>query len=32
VLTVAGSLSNTVTSLAINGQTATVYHDLTWAV
>ena len=32
VLTVAGSLSNSVTSLTINGQTATVYHDLTWAV
>ena len=32
LLTVAGSLSNSVTSLTINGQTATVYHDLTWAV
>jgi len=32
VLTVAGSLSNTVTSLTLNGQAATVYHDLAWAV
>ena len=32
LLTVAGSLSNSVTSLTVNGQTATVYHDLTWAV
>ena len=32
VLTVAGSLSNSVTSLTVNGQTATVYNDLTWAV
>ena len=32
LLTVAGSLSNAVTSLTINGQTATVYNDLTWAV
>jgi RHS repeat-associated protein len=32
LLTVAGSLSNSVTSLTINGQTATVYNDLTWAV
>ena len=32
VLTVAGSLSNTVTSLTVNGQAATVYNDLTWAV
>jgi RHS repeat-associated protein len=32
LLTVAGSLSNSVTSLTINGQPATLYHDLTWAV
>ena len=32
VLTVAGSLSNNVVSLTVNGQSATVYHDLTWAV
>ena len=32
LLTVAGSLSNAVTSLAINGQPATLYHDLTWGV
>ena len=32
VLTVAGSLSNGVISLTINGQAAAVYHDLTWAV
>jgi RHS repeat-associated protein len=32
LLTVAGSLSNAVTSLTVNGQPATLYHDLTWAV
>jgi hypothetical protein len=32
LLTVAGSLSNSVTSLTVNGQTAAIYDDLTWAV
>jgi YD repeat-containing protein len=32
LLTVAGSLSRRPASLAINGQAATVYHDLTYAV
>jgi len=32
LLTVAGSVSNNVTGLAINGQSAALYHDLTYAV
>ena len=32
VLTVAGSVSNTVTSVSVNGQPAAIYHDLSFAV
>ena len=32
LLTVAGSVSNNVTGLAINGQSAVLYHALTYAV